>query len=177
MGTLQTGDDIDATDALELLIEQHDTIDLLIEQLFDPRVPDERKELLFRTLADVIAAHAAIEETLFYPAVRERATADFVRESLADHAAIKRELADLVLSEFDDPRFAARLQILQAQLDHHAHDQEEGVLFPHVREVMSDEELAHLGTRMRALYDLLLTDEPLPGMPRPAREVILLHAR
>jgi hemerythrin superfamily protein len=167
MGTVKTGDRHGG--ALELLLEQHDTIEQLIAQLTDARISDERKAHIFRTLADTIAAHAAIEETIFYPAVRERATCAIVREALRDHAAIKRELADLVLSELDDPRFAARLQILRAQIEHHARDQEEGGLFPRVRELMDDVELARLGARMRALFEQLLSDEPALDLPRQAR--------
>jgi hemerythrin superfamily protein len=156
-------------DALDLLIEQHDLIDQLIAQLTDDHISEERKALLFRTLADTIAAHAAAEETIFYPAVRAKGTDALLRESLQDHIAIKRELADLVMSELDDPRFAARLQILQAQLEHHARDQEEGVLFPRVRELMDDEELARLGAEIRAVFEQLLTEQPALDVPRQAR--------
>jgi hemerythrin superfamily protein len=160
MGTIKTDKH---SNALDLLIEQHDTIDQLIAQLMDEQLSDERKALIFRTLADTISAHAGAEETIFYPAVRTKDIDALLRESLQDHAAIKRELADLVLCELDDPRFAARLQILQAQLQHHARDQEEGLLFPQVRELMDDQELERLGVEMRRLFDLLLAEQPLLG--------------
>lgn len=169
MGTAKTAS-ASSPNALDLLIEQHDQIDQLIAQLTDGQISDERKALIFRMLADTIAAHAAAEETLFYPAVREKDTDEIVREALQDHAAIKRELADLVLSELDDPRFSARLQILQAQLEHHARDQEEGLLFPKVRELMDEAELTQLGVRMRALFEQLLTEEPGLDIPRQAQE-------
>jgi hemerythrin superfamily protein len=172
MGTVKTAT-VPQPNALELLIEQHDQIDQLIAQLTDGQISDERKALIFRTLADTIAAHAAAEETLFYPAVREKDTDEIVREALQDHAAIKRELADLVLSELDDPRFSARLQILQAQIEHHARDQEEGLLFPKVRELMDEAELTQLGVRMRALFEQLLTEEPSLDIPRQAHEAAL----
>ncbi len=159
--------------ALELLIEQHDRIDQLIAQLTGDQVSDERKALLFRTLADVIAAHATIEETVFYPAVRAKQTDALVSEALDDHAAIKRELAALMLTELDDPRFAPRLQILQAQVEHHAREQEEGDLFPRVRELLTHEELARLGARMRERFEQLLSEEPALDIPRQARELAI----
>jgi hemerythrin superfamily protein len=155
--------------ALDLLVEQHDTIEQLIAQLTDDRISDERKALLFRTLADTIAAHAGVEEKIFYPAVLAKETNALVRESLQDHMAIKRELADLVMSELDDPRFAARLQILEAQLDHHARDQEEGVLFPRVRALMDDEELEQLGAEMAEMFEQLLSEQPALDVPRQAQ--------
>jgi hemerythrin-like domain-containing protein len=165
------------SDALKLLIEQHDTIDQMIAQLIDDRpLSYERKALLFRTLADTIAAHVAAEETIFYPALRAKGADRIIDESVDDHAAIRHELAELVLSELDDPRFAAKLQILQAQLEHHARDHEEAVLFPRARKLLSDEELAELGGRMRALFEELLTEEPAFEVPRQAREAAL-HLR
>jgi hemerythrin superfamily protein len=166
MGTVKT---VSSGDALDLLIEQHDKIDQLIAQLTDEEISDERKAILFRMLADMIMAHVAAEETIFYPAVRAKENAAILHESLQDHAAIRRELADLVLSELDDPRFAVRLQILQAQLEHHAHDQEEGILFPRVRELLSDEELVQLGAQIRALFEQLLSTDPILDDPRQAR--------
>lgn len=161
------------SDALELLIEQHDTIDQMIAQLIDTQVSYERKALLFRTLADTIAAHVAAEETIFYPAVRAKGADRLIEESVDDHAAIRRELAELVLSELDDPRFTAKLQILQVQLEHHARDHEEALLFPRVRKLMSSEELAELGAQMSALFEELLTEEPAFEVPRQAREAAL----
>ncbi|HWO19836.1 MAG TPA: hemerythrin domain-containing protein [Kofleriaceae bacterium] len=161
--------------ALDLLVEQHDTIEQLIAQLSDDRIADERKALLFRTLSDTIVAHAAAEEKIFYPAVLAKETDALVRESLHDHAAIKRELADLVMCELDDPRFAARLQILEAQLEHHARDQEEGVLFPRVRELMDDEELERLGAEMAALFEQLLSEQPALGVPRQVYRSATVH--
>jgi hemerythrin superfamily protein len=165
------------SNALDLLIEQHDTIDQLIAQLADEQISEERKALLFRTLADTISAHVAAEETIFYPAVRAKETDAAVRESLMDHAAIKRELAELVLGELDDPRFAARLQILQAQLEHHAREQEEGVLFPRVRELMDEDELAQLGAQMREVFEQLLAEQPGLDVPRQAHEAAAAHLR
>jgi hemerythrin superfamily protein len=168
MENIKTAETAAPSNALDLLIEQHDTIEQLIAQLSDDRIADERKALLFRTLADTIVAHAAAEEKIFYPAILAKETDALVRESLHDHVAIKRELADLVMCELDDPRFAARLQILEAQLEHHARDQEEGVLFPRVRELMDDEELARLGAEMSELFEQLLSEQPALSVPRPA---------
>lgn len=172
MGTVTTGHH---ASALDLLVEQHDTIDQLIAQLTGDQVSAERKALLFRTLADVIAAHAVIEETLFYPAVRARYTEALVGEALDDHAAIKRELAGLLLTELDDPHFTPRLQILAAQLEHHAREQEEGGLFPRVRELLTGEELARLGARMRERFEQLLSEEPALDIPRQVSE-LAIHA-
>lgn len=170
MGIVKTDQ---APNALDLLIEQHDTIEHLIAQLSDEQISEDRKAFIFRMLADTIAAHAGAEETIFYPAVRAKETDALLRESLQDHVAIKRELADLVLSELDDPRFSARLQILQAQLEHHAREQEEGVLFPRIRKLMSEEELVELGAQIKALFEELLSQEPSLDVPRQANEATL----
>ena len=156
--------------ALDLLTEQHDKIEQLIAQLSDARISPDTKALVFRTLADLIAAHAAAEEKIFYPAVRAKQTEALVREALQDHGAIKRELADLVLSELDDPRFPARLMILQTQFEHHAREQEEGGLFPLVRALFRQDELAELGGQILAIFEQLLATEPGLDVPRQVHE-------
>lgn len=64
-------------------------------------------------------------------------------------------------------------EILQVQLEHHARDHEEALLFPRVRKLMSGEELAELGAQMRVLFEELLTDEPAFEGPRQAPEAAL----
>ena len=153
---------IHGLDALELLIQQHEEIEYLIEQLHDEHLAHDRKMDLFFELADKLAAHAAMEETLFYPAV----LAKQIDPGLAtEHLAIKRVLADMLGTELDDPRFETRLDILEEEVIHHAREQEEGELFPRVRHVMSAEERFDLGHEMLALYEQLLTQRPREDAP------------
>jgi hemerythrin superfamily protein len=160
--------------ALDLLQEQHDEVDALIERLQNETFEGQQKVLVFFELADKLAAHAAIEEQLFYPTVKARETEDILIESTFEHLAIKRVLADLMLTELDDPRFAAQLKVLGEEVEHHAREEEEGELFPKVRRLMSADELDALGGEMLALFEQLLLQQPRNHVKYETREAAKL---
>jgi iron-sulfur cluster repair protein YtfE (RIC family) len=163
MGTARTSQPIDA---LELLREQHDKVDELIEQLEDDDLAEERKVFVLRELADNIAAHATMEEQLFYPSVRAKQTEESLLESTEEHLAIRRVLADLMQTPLGDPRFEARLSVLKEEIEHHAREEEEQVLFPKLRRMMSSDELMILGSEMLSLFERLMAQAPRKEVPR-----------
>jgi hypothetical protein len=150
--------------ALDLLEEQHAEVDELfgkIERANDPGV----KRTLFLELADKVAAHATIEETLFYPSVMAKATHELLVESVEEHLSIKRILADLLELSVEDEHFDAKLTVMKEQLRHHAHDEEEDHLFPKVRRLLSADELAALGNELMAKFEELIEREPRMTVP------------
>jgi hemerythrin superfamily protein len=159
----------DTIDALELLIAQHDEVDDLIDQIEDSDDEDERATL-FRELADKIAAHAAIEEKLFYPSVVSADTAEMLLEATEEHLVIKRVLADLLEMEPDDDRFDAKLTVLKDVFRHHAREEEERELFPIVRRMMNADERAGMGNELLAMYEELIDQEPRMNVPAETRE-------
>ena len=157
-------------DALELLTSQHAEVDQLIARLEDEEMSADRKQFVFFELADKIAAHAAMEEQLFYPAVRAQQTEELLLESTEEHLSIKRVLADLLETDLDDARFDAKLKVLKEQLDHHAHAEEENELFPKLRRLMPAEQLVALGGEMLALFEQLITTQPRKQIRKETRE-------
>ena len=159
----------DTIDALELLKEQHDEVDMLIGQIEDSDDAGEKAEL-FRELADELAAHATMEEKLFYPSVMGAQTEALLVESTEEHLSVKRILADMLAMEVDDERFDAKLSVLKEQIRHHARDEEEGELFPKIRRAFSADELAALGNECMAMFEQLLErGEPRMNVPRETR--------
>lgn len=154
----------DTIDALELLSDQHDEVEDLIAQIEDSDDVDEKAEL-FRELADKIAAHATMEEKLFYPSVMSEETEDVLLESTEEHLAVKRVLADMLDMDPDDARFDAKLSVLKESIRHHARDEEEGRLFPILRRRLSADTLAGLGNDMIAFFEKLLEREPRLNVP------------
>ena len=157
-------------DALDLLTSQHDAIERLLEQVAnEPLI--ERKQFLFDALAATITAHATMEEKLFYPTVRAAQTQEILLET--EHAAIKRTLADLAMTDVDDDRFDAKLSVLAEEIEQHAREDEEQILFPKLRRLMSAEQLAVLGAEMLALFERLMMNVPpvlaARDAQRPAR--------
>lgn len=152
------------TDALELLIHQHDEVDALFQQIEGSDDPDRKAEL-FAQLANNLAAHAKIEETIFYPAVMAKPTEEILLESVEEHLAIKRVLADLLALDADDDQFDAKISVMKEQVNHHAREEEEGDLFPKVRKLLSREELLGLGGEMTSRFVTLMEGEPRRNVP------------
>jgi hemerythrin superfamily protein len=153
--------DTTTIDALELLMEQHEEVETLIDEIEDADDPDEKLRL-FEQLADKLAAHATIEEKLFYPAMMDESTRELLVESTEEHLSVKRLLADMMELDAEDEHFDAKLTVLRDQIVHHAHEEEEGELFPLVRKLCDQDELAALGNEMLAMFEALLEK----GAPR-----------
>lgn len=151
-------------DALALLMMQHEEVEALIADLEDATDP-EHKEELFAELADKLAAHATIEERIFYPSMMHERTRELLVESTEEHLSMKRLLADMMELDASDEHFDAKLTVLKEQVRHHAHDEEENALFPKVRRLMSSDDLAAIGNEMLAMYVMLLEREPRKQVP------------
>ena len=124
----------------------------------------DRRALLLE-LADKLAAHATVEEKLFYPAVMAKETSELLHESVEEHLAIKRVLSDLITMRLDDDSFDAKISVLQEQVTHHAHKEEEQKLFPKVKKLMSADERAGLGNEVIAMFEHLLETHPYQDVP------------
>ncbi|MBA3540287.1 MAG: hemerythrin domain-containing protein [Deltaproteobacteria bacterium] len=151
--------------ALELLTTQHDEVEDLFDQIEKSKSGRMTAEL-FMDLADKLAAHAKIEETIFYPAVMSRQTEDLLLESAEEHLSIKRVLADLLMLDSDDDHFDAKLAVMKEQVEHHAREEEEGELFPKVRKLLDAEELEALGSEMLSAFEELMGTQPRASVPR-----------
>ena len=60
-------------------------------------------------------AHATVEETLFYPSVTNDETRELLGDSVAEHRAMMRGLADLTKSNVEDDDFLETLAALKQQ--------------------------------------------------------------
>jgi hemerythrin superfamily protein len=163
MGFLRTlfGKDT-TTDVLELLTSQHTEVDELFAKL---EKGEGNRRLLFTELADKLAAHAAAEEKVFYPAIMAKDTEDMLREAVEEHLAIKRVLADLIAMKPDDETFVAKLKVLKEEVAHHAHEEEEKELFPKVKDMFSRDERAALGNEVLVMFEDLMQTHPYKNVP------------
>jgi hemerythrin superfamily protein len=168
MGILRTllGKDT-TTDIVELLTSQHAEVDALFAQI-EARQGDT--QAAFRELANKLAAHAAAEEKVFYPAVMTKDTNELLQESVEEHLAIKRVLADLITMKLDDDAFSAKLSVLKEQVSHHAHEEEESKLFPKLRATMSADQRAALGNEFLVAFEALIDTQPAQHVPSETRQ-------
>ncbi len=156
-------------DVLELLTSQHAEVDQLLEQLESGRGD---RMALFTTLADKLAAHATVEEKIFYPAAMATQTSELLHESVEEHLAIKRVLADMLAMDPDEDEddFNAKLSVLKEEVSHHAHEEEEAKLFPMLRRTMSKDDRAAVGNEVLAMFEALLERSPREQVPNETKE-------
>jgi hemerythrin superfamily protein len=150
------------TDVLELLAAQHAEVDALFERLENG---DGDRRALFTELADKLAAHATVEEKIFYPAVMAKQTKELLQEAVEEHLSIKRLLADLIGLNPSDEQFAAKLTVIKEQVTHHAHKEEEAKLFPKLKAVLSADERAALGNEVLVMFEELMQSHPYKNVP------------
>jgi hypothetical protein len=138
--------------ATALLKQQHKEVRDLFKKVEKTEDAQGRRRLL-EQIADALKGHTAIEEEIFYPAVRETGTAK--AEEMVDEAFEEHHVVDLVLAELPnvDPeheRFAAKMTVLSELVDHHAKE-EEKEMFKHAQK-LGRSELAELGKRMESRF-------------------------
>jgi hemerythrin superfamily protein len=134
---------------------------------------ESQRAPLLDEVADALAAHVALEEEHFYPAVRARRTEDILLESLEEHLSLKRVMSDLLAMETSDERWEAKMHVLKEQAEHH-HEEEEEHLFPKVEKLFDASQLEELGATMTAALAKLHAEHPRDRVFRGTREAATL---
>lgn len=138
--------------AIQLLKEDHKKVSSIFEQL-EPTTEraEKTREELFGKLKQELDIHAKIEETIFYPAIKQAAeTHDIVLEGFEEHHVIKTLLKELDESPVGTEQWGAKLKVLKENVEHHV-EEEEGEMFPKSKEVLEAEQLDQLGAQMEEL--------------------------
>jgi hemerythrin superfamily protein len=139
-------------DAITLLRNDHKTVEKLFKTF--EKAGQRAKQTKAKTVEQIIeelSVHAAIEEQIFYPAIREEVadTEDEVLESLEEHHIVKWVLSELDGMSPDDERFDAKVTVLIENVRHHV-EEEETELFPTVRKALGRKRLGEIGDAMEA---------------------------
>jgi hemerythrin-like domain-containing protein len=150
-------------EATKLLKQQHDEVKELFKR-FEASEDEPEKHELFEQIADDFAAHGTIEEKIFYPAVYVGELKEKLQEAVEEHLAAKRVVADLLEMEPSDEQFDPKMKVLKELIEHHV-EEEEGELFPLVRQSFAREELEALGEQMEQMFKQLKEDEPREQIP------------
>jgi hemerythrin superfamily protein len=137
-------------DALELLKEDHHKVKELFQQA--EKTDDEKqKRKIFGAIQTELETHARIEETVFYPAMeKHESLKDTVLESIEEHKQIKVLLKEIDNLKAGSEKFEPKLKVLMENVEHHAEEEEEGKMFPKIREIMSKQDLEALGEELDA---------------------------
>jgi hemerythrin-like domain-containing protein len=136
-----------------LLEQQHRSVAAIFEQL---RAGRSDPSPLLTKLADVLAAHMAIEQNLLYPAVRDL-DPDLVDASYEEHAIAELALKRLLKTDPREMTFDARVDVLANLIDDHV-DQEEAQLFPAIERALGEAALEALGEQLEEAFRAALND-------------------
>ena len=135
-------------DAIELLKADHDKVDRLFQKV--KATEESEHQALFEKIKAELEVHTHIEETIFYPKLKEEEELkDIVLEGIEEHHQAKiflRELSNLVE---DSNKFEPKLKVLMEDIQHHVQE-EEGEMFPKVKKIFDAATLQELGKRIEA---------------------------
>ena len=153
-------------DALTLLKSDHKTVEALFKR-FEKAGDDavkEKKQIVAEIVKE-LSIHAAIEEQVFYPAVRKglKSAEDDVLEAMEEHHIVKWLLSELDGMSPKAERFEAKVTVLMENVRHHVKDEEEE-LFPKVQKKLGKVVLETLGRALLAAKKVAPT-RPHPRAP------------
>jgi len=150
MGRTKMASRLSTLNANEMLREDHDKVKTLFEQFGEAQEESVKKEIVQQTLLE-LKVHTALEEEIYYPAIRERLAAqdeevnELMDESEEEHQVAKALIEELEKMEPGDQHFDAKFKVLADSIRHHILEEETKTL-PLAEE--SGMELEDLGEQM-----------------------------
>ncbi|HEX6985619.1 MAG TPA: hemerythrin domain-containing protein [Planctomycetaceae bacterium] len=138
-------------DAITLLKDDHDKAKKMLKELEETTERAVKtREQLFTKLKTELTVHEAIEEEIFYPALKQHAEAkDIVLEAYEEHNVVDMVMGELEQTPFEDETWIAKFTVMKENLEHHI-EEEEGEMFEQARDLFDKETLDQLGERMQA---------------------------
>lgn len=133
--------------ATVLLTKQHQEVRTLFKQL---EKGNGQSNALRAKLATNLAAHMAIEQELFYPAVL-KVKEDLILEAYEEHEVARFALERLLKTPVSDRTFQAKVTTLKEIIEHHVEEEEEE-LFPASEKALGDSS-EELCVKMKARFE------------------------
>ena len=133
-------------EALQMLKEDHQRVTSMFDDFRKAESPEE-KEPLAERICDELTLHAELEESCFYPAIREAIEEEeLVNEADVEHATAKDLIAKIQAADSSDSHFSAMVNVLGEVVKHHIQE-EENEIFKQVKKA-EDLDLDALAERM-----------------------------
>lgn len=155
--------------AVSLLKEDHDRVKALFDR-FEKAKGRAAKRKIVREALTELKVHAAIEEELFYPAVRKPIGKEIMNEADEEHHVAKLLIAELDRMDGSESHFDAKFIVLAENVRHHIKEEEDEML-PKAKGVKVDFEA--LAETMKRRKQQLLED----GVPPVGEEAMVKAAR
>ena len=153
--------------AVSLLKADHDKVKQLFDQFESATTRQQKKKIVQEALTE-LKVHAAIEEEIFYPAVRKPIGKEIMNEADEEHHVAKLLIAELDAMNGSESHFDAKFLVLAENVRHHIKE-EENEMLPKAKSVKVDFEA--LAEKMNRRKEKLLAD----GVP-PVGETRMVQA-
>jgi hemerythrin-like domain-containing protein len=155
--------------AVSMLKDDHEQVKSLFDQFEKVRTRSAKVRLVREALTE-LKVHAAIEEELFYPAVRRTVGGELMNEADEEHHVAKLLIAELDGMDGTESHFVAKFTVLGEMVRHHIKE-EENEMLPKAREAKLDFEA--LAEKMQRRRDRLKAK----GTPPVAEEKMVKAAK
>jgi len=135
--------------AITLLKHDHEDVKKMLSELDDTteRAVKTREQTFTKLKAD-LEVHEAIEEEIFYPALKDHPkTKDIALEGYEEHHVVDMVMGEMLDLPVSDETWTAKFTVMKENLEHHI-EEEEDEMFKQARQVFDDTELEELGNRM-----------------------------
>lgn len=140
--------------ASALLKEDHENVKALFDQFEQAKTRAAKKKIARQALTE-LKVHAAIEEELFYPAVRKPVGQEIMNEADEEHHVAKLLIAELDTMDGSESHFDAKFTVLAENVRHHIKE-EEAEMLPQAQKVKID--FAALAEKMIQRKERLLKE-------------------
>lgn len=141
-------------DIYSLLHKDHAKVKSIFQKLEETTARGVKaRELLFLTLKAELTAHAEAEEKFLYPElVDPKASRPITLEAIEEHRVVKMLLAELESDPKDTEQWAAKLKVLQENVEHHVKE-EENELFPKAKKILTADKSADIARSVQDFKD------------------------
>ena len=147
-------------DAMTLLREDHRKVKKLLAKIESTTERGVKtRQDLFTKVKQELVVHEAIEEEIFYPALKQHPkTQEIAMEAYEEHHVVDTVMAEIEGVAYDDETWGAKFKVMKENLEHHI-EEEEGEMFKQAKQVFDEDELAQLGESMIARKEELLRQQ------------------
>ena len=133
--------------AIDMLVEDHKQVNDMFERY--ERSDREQRDRVVHEIIESLTKHSRIEEQILYPFIRDHVPDgdQLMDEAEREHQEAKDAMSRLSELSPDEAEFDEAFHALKDGVQHHVQE-EEGEVFPKLREVADEPTLAQLGQRL-----------------------------
>jgi hemerythrin superfamily protein len=140
-------------DGIEMLEEDHRRVKKLFDEFegAGDRAFKTKRDIVDRIIEE-LTVHSEMEEQVLYPAARDevQSAEEVLLESFEEHAVVENLMEELKGMDPEDETFEAKTTVLIENVRHHI-EEEEGELFPKIRQSLGDDRVEELGQQMEGI--------------------------